>query len=484
LNPLFHYSVNFTHKESDFNEFNREGLIYHMLSTQGPCICQGDVDKDGIEDIVVPGSKGSNTSFFKGTSSGSFEKMNITLDENPQSEYIKCILFDANKDGNLDLFLAAGSTEDSEYSDYLLDVLYFNDGAGNFTKSQQAFPDPKRRISTGAVSAGDLNGDGYDDLVIGERVNLSGYGGNCSAFILINDKQGQFIDQTQNLAPLLTNIGMVTDIKIADINGDKKNDIILVGEYLAPHIFINNGQNFDVLPPQKSFSGWWKNVSIADIDNDGDLDLILGNHGQNSRFRVGNDKNIQLYFSDFDGNGFPEGIITERMENGKYYPFDLRHNLLKRLPYLTKKYPDYTSFKNASIDEMFEKSQIDNAKIWEVNEMRSGVLLNDGKTKFNFIPFPSIAQLSPAYDILLHDLNKDGLLDIIMGGNLYEVKPEFGKYDASYGNILINKGSGAFVDKTHEYGLRVFGQVRSIAHSNNYIHFFRNNQTPISYKLQ
>jgi len=172
------------------------------------------------------------------------------------------------------------------------------------------------------------------------------------------------------------------------------------------------------------------------------------------------------------------------MEDTKYYPFDLRHNLLKRLPYLTKKYPDYLSFKKASITDIFDEAQLSQTMILEASEMRSGVLLNDGKATFTFVPFPSIAQLSPTYAIEVYDLNNDGLKDIILGGNLFEVKPEFGKYDASYGNILINKGKGTFEDKTYDYGLKVFGQVRSIHAVNKHLHFFRNNQSIISYKLK
>ncbi|HMP31295.1 MAG TPA: VCBS repeat-containing protein, partial [Saprospiraceae bacterium] len=466
------------------NEFNREGLIYHMLSTQGPCACHGDLDGDGVDDVVIPGAKGAFTSLFKGMPNQSFVPLPRLKEESSQVEFIKCLLFDANRDGHLDLYLAAGGTEESEYSDNLLDVIYINDGKGNLDKSPQQLPEVERRVSTGGIASGDINGDGYDDLVIGERLNLLGYGGDCRAYVLINDTQGSFMDQTQKYAPELLKIGMVTDIQIVDVNDDQKNDIVLVGDYIAPHIFINKGSKLELLPTQKELSGWWNTLAMADIDNDGDQDIILGNHGQNSRFRVGEQKSIRMYYADFDVNGFSEGIIAEQMVDGKYYPYDLRHNLFKRLPYLTKQFPDYASFKNAAINEIFSKSQLDQARILEVHEMRSGILINEGSLNFTFKAFPSVAQLSPVYAVNVLDINNDGFLDIILGGNLYEVKPEFGKYDASYGLILINKGNGTFEDKSFDYGLSVTGQVRSIIASHNHLHFFRNNQSVKSYKLQ
>lgn len=475
----------FKHIESEFNEFNREGLIYHMLSTQGPCTCLGDLDGDAIDDIVIPGAKGSHTAFFKGLSTGNFIPMKLKVEESNQAEYIKCVIFDADNDGKNDVYLASGSTEDSEYSEYLKDVLYMNKGGGEFGKSQQQFPDQERGISTGAVAAGDINGDGYNDLVIGERVNLGSYGGDTKTYILINDKSGGFLDQTNVISTVFSGIGMVTEIKIIDINNDKKNDVIVTGDYMIPHIFVNKNQKLELLPLQMELSGWWNKLEITDIDGDGDMDIILGNHGENSRFRIDKNKSIRLYYNDFDGNGFPEGIITGTLKgDDKYYPYDLRHNLLKRLPYLTKKYPDFVSFKDAAIDEIFEKDQIATTKIFEAREMRSGIMINDGNLKFSFIPFPPLAQLSPVYAIQTINLNNDNLPDIILGGNLFEVKPEFGKYDASFGNVLMNQGGGRFKDVTMEYGLRVSGQVRSIQKSGNAIHFFRNNDSVISYKIQ
>jgi hypothetical protein len=477
--------IQYTHEENTYVDFNRERLIYHMMSSQGPKVAHGDINGDGLQDIVVPGAKGFVTSIFIQGNDGKYKLLppNPDMEKYKEAEHIKAMLFDADQDGDLDLYLASGGTEISEFSDLLSDLIFFNDGKGNFTDSGQKLPNNNDLVSTGDVSYGDLDGDGDMDIFLGERVKVGRYGARCSGFILINDGKGKYQDMTSKWSKELQNIGLVTSSVITDIDGDKRADLIVAGEFMSVTIFKNNGSSLTKIKENVSEDGWWNALSIADLDNDGDMDIIAVNHGLNSRFKASTDYPIKLLYGDFDANGADDPVFCKTHPDGKDYPFALRHHLMARMPSLKKKYQKFESFKNASIADIFTTDQLKNVNPLMVNELRSCVFMNEGNMKFTKIVLPSEAQFSPVYAICVRDINNDKYPDLILGGNLYGVQPEVGRYDASYGNVLINDGNAYFKDESLKYGFSVKGEIRSIINDGQKIHIFSSNSPVVSYKI-
>lgn len=477
--------IPFVHQENKYIDFNREQLNYHMLSTRGPCVSYADINGDGINDLVIPGSKGQLSHILIQDSENQFSVLDQAgiFEKSISAEHVRCELFDADNDGDLDLYLASGGVELTKYSDLLYDQLLINSGDGKFEESNQKFPATEMRTSTSAVTHSDFDQDGDLDLFIGERVKVGEYGASCSGFLLENDGLGQFTDVTSRVCPDLTNIGMITDADFVDFDQDGLEDLVVVGEFMEVCVFKNNGKGFEKIHLQDKLSGWWNVLKAVDIDNDGDQDIVIGNHGLNSRFKASTENPISLYFNDFDKNGFPEGIMTKRRENGKDYPYALRQNLVGRLPYLKKKFPDFESYKTASINDIFSQQEIEGSEIKTVNELRSLILVNEGNFRFSVRFLPLEAQLSPVFAIAAMDINHDGFLDLLIGGNLYNVQPEVGRYDASYGSLLINDKSGNFSDQSDKYGFKVKGEIRDFVVDGNKVHVFRNNDSVVSFEF-
>jgi hypothetical protein len=459
--------LDFRHQENEFNDFDRDRLIFHMLSTQGPRMATGDVNGDGLEDIYICGAKGQAGCLYIQTAGGRFKKTNEGLfKKDSGSEDTDCIFFDADGDGDQDLFVCSGGNEFSPNSSALLSRLYINDGKGHFTRSPQLLPSPQIFESSSCVDAADYDGDGDLDLFVGVRLKPFGYGFPCKGYILQNNGKGVFTDVTSRVAPSLETAGMITDAKWFDYDRDGKPDLVIAGEYMPIRIFHNEGGHFKEQTAAAGLgesNGWWNRLAIADVNGDGYPDIIAANHGLNSRFRASNDKPITMYVSDFDNNGTVEQVIC--CYNGdKQYPMALRHDLVAALPYLKKKYLHYADYKNQTITDIFSKDQLDKAVKLDAYELRNSVLINSGKGTFKIEPLPAAAQLSPMYGILVTDLDGDGKKDILMGGNFYESKPEVGIYDASYGLLLKGDGNGGFksIDEK-ESGLLIRGAIRDMA---------------------
>ena len=428
--PIDYYKT-----ENNYTDFNRERLIYHMRSNEGGQIGKGDINGDGLIDLVFPGAKGvATTIYLNRDHQFELQAPNTALNKLKEAEHTNAVLFDVDGDGDLDLYLASGGVELSKYSGYYFDNLFLNDGQGNFSLHTDKLPNPEYKISTGAVATADIDGDGDEDLFVGERIKVGDFGAACSGFILTNDGQGNFIDETMKRCPALKDIGMITDATFADINGDKQVDLLVVGEFMEMQVFLGNNGQFtpSKLKADTGLKGWWNKLHLFDADGDGDLDILAGNLGKNSRFKASENKPIRLYYSDFDNNGTAEGVMTFKATDGKYYPYALRHNLVDQIKLLQKRFPNFDSFKNADITTIFKEEELVKAAVLETNQLSTVLLINKGDLTFESVDLPAEVQFSPIYAFATEDFDADGDKDILLGGNLYYVLPEMGIYDGNY----------------------------------------------------
>jgi hypothetical protein len=478
-------NLEYIHRENRFVDFDRDRLLNHMGSTEGPRMSLADVNKDGQKDLFIGGSKNNTPSLFMGSADGFelFKTRDFEVDKN--SEDMASLFFDADNDGDLDLYVCSGGIEYSQYSADFLDRLYFNDGNGNFDISDQQLPLSNSFHSTATVQASDIDKDGDLDLFVGERIVPLKYGTPCSGFILQNDGKGNFTDITKEKAPELNGLGMITDARFQDLDADGDDDLIIVGEYMGIELLQNDGGKFirQEINPLSDLKGWWNTLESSDLDGDGDIDFIVGNHGLNSRFRASKEQPITLYSKDFDANGFIDPILTFRNQNGKDYPYALRHNLVEQIKSLAKKFPSYESFKDASITEIFTPEQLKDSYTLKANTLTSVVLINKGNFKFDVQQLPIEAQFSTVYAINAHDFDGDGDNDLVIGGNLYNVKPEVGRYDASYGLYLENDSKGVFRIPSNNKGFKIKGEVRDMVLDNNELIISRSRDSLVLYRF-
>lgn len=495
LSPVFESvkeaTIDFVHKENQFVDFDRDQLIYHMLSSDGPRMSKGDVNRDGLEDFYIGGAKDQSGALFVQMSTGKFKRTNEKLfGDDAASEDTGSTFFDADGDNDLDLYVCSGGNEFSTSSFALSDRLYLNDGKGNFKKSPQLLPTSKFE-STSTVQAADYDGDGDQDLFVGIRLLPFLYGIPVNGYLLENDGKGNFTNVTEEKAPGLNEIGMITDAIWSDIDGDKDFDLLVTGEYMPIKIFINQNGNFVDHTMESGLNksnGWWNKIERSDLDGDGDIDFVVGNHGLNSRFRASVTKPVCMYVNDFDQNGTIEQIICTY--NGeKSFPLVLRHDLVKQIPSLKKKYLKYENYKDQTITDIFTPEQLSKAKKLDVFELATCMLINEGNGSFTLKALPVEAQFAPVFGIELSDFDKDGAIDILLAGNFYKAKPEVGRYDASYGTFLKGDGKGNFKSiSSNKSGIKMEGEVRDIisipSGKETLLLVSRNNDTLVTYKTK
>ncbi|MFN4256803.1 MAG: VCBS repeat-containing protein [Saprospiraceae bacterium] len=455
-------AVPFVHRENDFTDFDRDRLLYFMYSTEGPRLVVADLNGDGREDIFACGASGQACAFFVQTAGGQFvAKPQPAFEKDKASESVDAAAFDADGDGDLDLYVASGGNESEPGSPALADRLYLNDGKGNFTRKPDALPDQKP-FATGCARPADVDGDGDVDVFVGARLIPGKVGVPLGGFVMLNEGHGLFRPMQQ---PALNKLGMVTDAAWNDLDGDGDPDLVVVGEWMPVKIFLNNnGQLTDATEASGlvATAGLWRRIAAGDFNGDGKTDFLLGNHGLNSRLKAKAREPISLFFNDFDKNGLTETILC-RYNEGKQLPYTLRGDLVGNLPILKKKYLKYSRYAGQTMGDIFTKEQMAEAFELQASELGSAVMLNLGGGKFSIQQLPNEAQFSPMFGICTGDFDGDGHLDAATGGNFTGAKPEFGWEDADYGTFLKGDGKGGFrVLRSAATGLKIDGEVRDI----------------------
>ena len=458
--------LDFRHEESEFVDFDRDRLLFNMVSNEGPCLCVADVNGDGLDDVYIGGASGQSGSLYLQQKAGAFVAASTQVfEKDKNAEDTGCEFFDADGDGLPDLYVSSGSNEYSSSSSHLIDRLYFNKGKTRFEKSLQILPAKSRFESTKVVRAIDFDRDGDMDLFVGARVRPFLYGQPTSGYLMVNDGKGNFEDQTSRLAPGLIDLGMITGGEWVDLNKDGLPDLVVVGEWMPLSIFINeNGRLVRKVGDVslEGSNGWYQTVVVADLNNDGHPDLITGNHGLNSRFKASVAEPISMYMNDFDQNGAIEHILT-RFDEGTELPLVLRTDLLMQVPSLKKKYLRFGNYTGQTISDIFSEEQLKNTLVLSAFDLNSSAWLNDGKGNFKRIELPIRAQFSPVYAIIAQDFDGDGNTDLLLGGNQHRAKPETGIYAASIGLFLKGNGDGTFVSlSSAASGVSISGEIRDL----------------------
>jgi hypothetical protein len=452
-----------THEENRFVDFTREGLIPKKLSTEGPRLAVGDVNGDGREDLYVGGAKKQPGRLLVQRPSGRFVPTNEDLFADDQiSEDIGATFFDADNDGDQDLYVVSGGNEYTEEAPALADRLYINDGSGTFTKARGRLPTLRR--SGSVVAASDVDGDGDQDLFIGSRVVPWNYGADPKSVLLENDGTGHFTEVTGEVAPKLREIGMVTDAVWTDATGNGQEDLVVVGEWMPISIFENTGGRLRRLTPSglTQSSGWWNRVAAADFDDDGDTDFVVGNLGNNTRLKARPNRPASLYVNDFDRDGSEEPVLS-MYRGGENVPFVLRNRLIEEIPPLQEQFSSHEAYAGTPISSVFSADQLDAADVKRAHTFSTVYVENEGDGSFSMRPLPFETQLSPMYGIFPEDVNGDGHLDVLLAGNFHGAPPNLGRMDASHGVVLRGDGTGRFsAVPTRESGFSVTGEAREI----------------------
>ena len=467
--PIFSQArgiLDFTHQENLFVDFDRDKLIFHMLSTEGPGMAKADVNGDGLDDVYIGGAKDQPGALFVQSSNGNFRRTNEKLFESDrQSEDTRSLFFDADMDGDQDLYVCSGGNEFSSSSSALSDRLYLNDGKGAFRKSDQVLP-TSRYESSSVVRASDFDRDGDLDLFVGIRTQTFLYGVPVNGYLLENDGKGRFSNISDEHAPDLKGLGMITDAAWVDADGDQDDDLVIVGEYMPVTLLRNKNGTFANATAETGLqdtNGLWNTITTTDLDHDGDLDMVLGNHGLNSRLRADRQHPMELHVNDFDQNGTLDHMLCT-YQGDVSYPLVLRHDLIAQIPTVKKKFLKYEDYKTATLETIFTPEQRQNTIVLKAVELANSVLFNEGGSRWTLKALPVEAQFAPVYGLLAHDFNGDGDTDILLGGNLYRVKPEIGRYDAGFGRLLLGDGKGGFKAMTSgDSGILIDGEIRSFA---------------------
>lgn len=452
--------LNYAHAESNYIDYKREPLLPYKLSEQGPKFASGDLNGDGNEDIFICGAKNKKAHAFISNNNGVFTAFSGIWETDSAFEDTDALIFDADNDGDNDIYVVSGSNEYEDGSAFYQDRLYINNGI-NFVKSHVALP--KLNFSKSCIKANDIDADGDLDLFVGGKLIPGKYPLSPQSTLLINNK-GIFTDATVTICPELLTIGSVNDAQFADINNDGNYDLIIVGDWMPIKIFINNKSSFTEIASNAGLintSGWWNCIKATDIDGDGDVDFIGGNRGTNHPIKASVAQPAKIYPYDFDNNGYLDPIITHYFNNGKSYPAVSRDDLLNQIPSLKKQFIYYETYANATINQVFPEINFDTIPVLSAQQFESAIFRNNGDNTFTTEILPAQAQWFPINSIVVHDYNADDLLDIVVAGNNYDIRPESGRIDAGRGLLLTANSNHSFTPNAAlTSGLYLPGEIK------------------------
>lgn len=452
--------LHYHHQEDEFVDFKVSPLIPHRYSQNGPALAVGDINNDGMEDFLVGGSKGKGAGVFIQNEDGSFTQEEFPCDKS--REDMGLLLFDADNDGDQDLYAVSGGSEEFVGGVYYLDRFYRNDGKGRFEKEDGAIP--RINSSGSCVTAADFDKDGDLDLFVGGRVVPGNYPLPARSYLLLNEG-GRFTDVTEAYAPGLAQCGMVTGALWTDFDNDNWIDLVLVGEWMPLTFYRNiNGQLENVTEESgmTHTHGWWNSLASGDFDGDGDMDYVAGNLGLNTRYKASDIEPVTVFANDFDANGTLDAILNYFV-NGTSYPVHSRDELGSQLPFVKKKFPKYADYAQATIETIIPEKELKESYVAKSYWMKSSYIENLGNGKFEVTALPVTSQASPVFGIRPADINGDGWLDLLLVGNSYAPEVEFGSYDSFLGQCLLGDGKGNFTELTSaSSGFEVAGDAKAL----------------------
>jgi len=439
---------------------------------------------NGLSDVYTGGARGQAGKLFIQNDSGIFKsQQNELFGTDLNSEETDCAFFDATGNGVDDLYVVSGGNSHSSGSSALLDRFFINDGQSNFRKSNQPLPTTRGFEPGSVVRPHDFTGDGNMDLFVGIRLRPFAVGMPVNGYLLAGDGEGNFRDVTEEWAPELINSGMITDALWADITGNNSEELIIVGEWMPIKVFTKENNRFVEITSElglENTTGWWNAIAAGDINGNGRLDLIGANHGRNSMFRAEKDYPVKMWVGDFAHNGMVEQILTTQ-KDGEYYPVALRHDLIEDLPHLREQFPDYSSYAGKSVQQIFTDEELSNSNELQARVLESAVIWNT-ENGMKVEPLPFRAQTAPMFGIHLEDLTGNGTPEIVMGGNLYNVKPQSGPYDAGRSVVISYENGQLQTISPEKSGLDIPGEIRGIkkvhgAGDSKYLMFSRYDDT-------
>jgi len=442
--------IDYNHIENEFNDFQHQVLLPHTYSRNGPGLAVGDVNGDGLEDFFIGGAINKSGVLYIQNQQGSFdinESKSWELDMG--QEDMGATFFDADADGDLDLYVVSGGNEFPDGDKNLKDRLYINNGKGGFEKAIDALPE---MLSSGSrVKAADYDNDGDLDLFVGGRLVPRSYPLPAKSFILRNesstaDGKVKFVDVTAEIAPDLLEAGLVTDAVWVDYNLDSRLDLVVVGEWMPITVLENNGDVFSnetsALGLENS-TGWWYSIVAEDFDQDGDLDFVAGNLGLNYKYQATPEETFDVYVKDYDRNGSID-IVLGYYNDGTQYPVRGKQCSSEQIPNISIKYSDYNSFADASLEDIYSEGDLETSLHYKAKTFASSYIENKGEEGFVMNKLPNEVQISSINGMVVDDFNSDGLLDVVVAGNLYGAEVETTRNDASYGSVMIGDGKGNF----------------------------------------